>query len=189
MLDVDDSEARAAQLRSIIPRSNMVFTPRRRQDVDVLFLLANPAEGRQIRPTMGFHFAGDVAVYALPAIYDGLGYDGGISTNVNRDLNGINFIDAPWVLTNDDPLKLATASAFEPGAGPVERLRAMGIDTYRLHNRLAQLANFPGVSLQGATGNLSMSSDGSIQRELLPAQFVEGTIVLPGMTTGSTNPD
>jgi hypothetical protein len=34
-----------------------------------------------------------------------------------------------------------------------------------------------------------MSSDGSIQRELLPAQFVEGTIVLPGMTTGSTNPD
>jgi outer membrane PBP1 activator LpoA protein len=189
MLDVDDSEARAAQLRSIIPRSNIVFTPRRRQDVDVLFLLANPAEGRQIRPTMGFHFAGDVAVYALPAIYDGLGYDGGTSTNVNRDLSGINFIDAPWVLTNDDPLKPATASAFEPGAGPVERLRAMGVDTYRLHNRLAQLANFPGVSVQGATGNLSMRSDGSIQRELLPAQFVEGTIVLPGLTTGGTSPD
>jgi outer membrane PBP1 activator LpoA protein len=65
----------------------------------------------------------------------------------------------------------------------------MGVDTYRLHNRLAQLANFPAVSVQGATGNLSMRSDGSIQRELLPAQFVEGTIVVPGLTTGSTSPD
>jgi uncharacterized protein len=185
MLDVDDSEARAAQLRNIIPRRNIVFTPRRRQDVDVLFLLANPAEGRQIRPTMGFHFAGDIAIYALPAIYDGLTYDGGTSTNVNRDLNGINFIDAPWVLTNNDPLKSATASAFAAGAGPVQRLRAMGVDSYRLHNRLVQLANFPGVSLQGATGLLSMRSDGSIQRELLAAQFVEGAIILTNDMSGS----
>jgi outer membrane PBP1 activator LpoA protein len=188
MLDVDDSEARAAQLRSIIPRSNIIFTPRRRQDVDVLFLLANPAEGRQIRPTMGFHFAGDIAIYALPAIYDGLTYDGGTSTNVNRDLNGINFIDAPWVLTNADPIKSATASAFSAGAGPVQRLRAMGVDSYRLHNRLIQLANFPSVSLQGATGLLSMRSDGSIQRELQPAQFVEGAIVLANDISGSPVP-
>lgn len=189
MLDVDDSEARAIQLRSVIPRSNLVFTPRRRQDVDVLFLLANPAEGRQIRPTMGFHFAGDVAIYALPAIYDGLAYDGGTSTNVNRDLNGITFIDAPWLLTPDDPLKSSTTQAFAAGAGPVERLRAMGVDSYRLHNRLAQLANFPGVSIQGATGKLSMGNDGSIQRELLAAQFVEGSIVLPTAASGNSAVD
>src|SRR5690606_3473122 len=75
MMDVDDSEARAAQLRNIVPRSNLVFTPRRRQDVDVMFLLANPSEGRQIKPAMAFHFAGDIAVYAMPAIYDGASYD------------------------------------------------------------------------------------------------------------------
>jgi outer membrane PBP1 activator LpoA protein len=137
---------------------------------------------------MGFHFAGDIAIYALPAIYDGLTYDGGTSTNVNRDLNGINFIDAPWVLTNADPIKSATASAFSAGAGPVQRLRAMGVDSYRLHNRLIQLANFPSVSLQGATGLLSMRSDGSIQRELQPAQFVEGAIVLANDISGSPVP-
>ncbi|MDO9477035.1 MAG: penicillin-binding protein activator, partial [Pseudohongiella sp.] len=186
---VDDSQARAIQLSIGIHRSNLVFTPRRRQDVDVLFLLANPAEGRQIRPTMGFHFAGDVAIYAMPAIYDGLAYDGGTSTNVNRDLNGITFIDAPWILTSDDPLKSSTAQAFAAGAGPVERLRAMGVDSYRLHNRLAQLANFPGVNIQGATGKLSMRNDGSIQRELLPAQFVEGSIVLPSAASGSSSID
>lgn len=178
MMDVDDSEARAARLRSLVPRSNLVFTPRRRQDVDVMFLLANPSEGRQIKPAMAFHFAGDVAVYAMPAIYDGANYDGGTSTNVNRDLNGIVFIDAPWLLTGDDPLRTSVANAFESGAGPVERLRAMGVDSYRLHTRLGQLANFPGVSIQGATGTLTMRSDGSIKRELMPAQFVEGDIVL-----------
>lgn len=185
MMDVDDSEARAAQLRSIVPRSNLVFTPRRRQDVDVMFLLANPTEGRQIKPAMGFHFAGDVAVYAMPAIYDGASYDGGSSTNINRDLNGIVFIDAPWLLSGQDPLRSIVAETFQSGAGPVERLRAMGVDSYRLHSRLAQLANFPGVSIQGATGTLTMRADGSIKRELIPAQFVEGDIILiPAATDG-----
>jgi hypothetical protein len=178
MMDIDDSEARAARLRSVVPRSNLVFTPRRRQDVDVIFLLANPSEGRQIKPAMAFHFAGDVAVYALPAIYDGASYEGGTSTNINRDLNGIIFIDAPWLLAGDDPLRAKVTSAFEIGAGPVERLRAMGVDSYRLHTRLAQLANFPGVSIRGATGTLTMRPNGSIKREMMPAQFIEGNIVL-----------
>lgn len=173
MMDIDDSEARAAQLRSILPRSNLVFTPRRRQDVGVMFLLANPSEGRQIKPAMAFHFAGDVAVYAMPAIYDG-----NSSSNANRDLNGVTFIDSPWLLTGDDPLRASVAGVLQNSSGPVERLRAMGVDSYRLHARVAQLANFPGVSMQGATGTLTMREDGSIKRELLAAQFVENAIIL-----------
>lgn len=180
LLDLDDSEARAARLRSVVPRSNLVFTPRRRQDVDVMFLLATPTEGRQIKPAMGFHFAGDVEVFAMPAIYDG----GGNTTN--RDLTGIVFIDAPWLLTGD-PVKSALETTFSSGPGPVERLRAMGVDSYRLHARLAQLDNFPGISIQGATGVLTMRDDGSIKRELIPARFDENNIVLlaPGDTPES----
>lgn len=180
LLDLDDSEARAARLRSVVPRSNLVFTPRRRQDVDVMFLLATPTEGRQIKPAMGFHFAGDVEVFAMPAIYDG----GGNTTN--RDLTGIVFIDAPWLLTGD-PVKSAVETTFSSGPGPVERLRAMGVDSYRLHARLAQLDNFPGISIQGATGVLTMRDDGSIKRELIPARFDENNIVLlaPGDTPES----
>jgi hypothetical protein len=54
----------------------------------------------------------------------------------------------------------------------------MGVDSYRLHTRLAQLANFPGVSIRGATGTLTMRPNGSIKREMMPAQFIEGNIVL-----------
>jgi len=178
LLDIDDSEARTARLNSIIPRRNLISTPRRRQDVDVMFLLANPSEGRLIKPAMGFHFSGDVDVYAMPAIYDGS------EAANNRDLNGVVFIDAPWLLTGD-PVKDSVQSSFQPGPGPVERLRAMGVDSYRLHTRLAQLDNFPGISIQGATGILTMREDGSIKRELIPARFDENAIMLlppPGTT-------
>jgi uncharacterized protein len=173
MMSIDQSEARAASLRNVLPRSNIQFTPRRRQDIDFVFILANPAEGRQLKPTMAFHFAGDVPVYAMPTIYDG-----GASATGNRDLNGIYFLDAPWILTNTDPLKSQTYNVWSDASGPVQRLRAMGIDSFRLHTRVAQLANFPGVKVTGATGTLSMRSDGTITRELTGAQFVNGEVTL-----------
>jgi len=169
LLSIDTSEARAEQLRNLLPRSTMHFTPRRRQDVDFLFLIANPSEGRQIKPTLGFHYAGDVPVYALPSIYDG-----GSNPAGNRDLDGITFTDVPWILHNNDPLKTTVANAWSAGSGPVERLRAMGVDSFRLVNRLAQLRSYPETRIQGATGILSLASDGRIQRELPGAQMVNG---------------
>jgi outer membrane PBP1 activator LpoA protein len=59
----------------------------------------------------------------------------------------------------------------------------MGVDAYRLHARLAQMANFPGISIPGATGVLSMRNDGSIAREVLGARIVDGTVeLLPNET-------
>lgn len=173
LMSIDSSEARAQRLRELLPRDNVEFTPRRRQDVDFIFILANPAEGRQLKPTMAFHFVGDVPVYAMPAIYDGRRDAVG-----NRDLNGITFVDAPWVLGSDDPLRASTREVWSQATGPVQRLRAMGIDSFRLYARISQLENFPGIRLQGATGILSMREDGSIMRELIGAHFVDGNIAV-----------
>ncbi len=173
LMSIDTSEARAQRLREVLPRNNIEFIPRRRQDVDFIFMLANPAEGRQIKPTMAFHFVGDVPVYAMPAIYDGRSDATG-----NRDLNGVTFVDAPWVLGGDDPLRSSTSAIWPQANGPVQRLRAMGIDSFRLYARISQLENFPGIRLQGATGVLSMRDDGSIMRELIGAQFVDGSVLV-----------
>ncbi|KKO05381.1 hypothetical protein LCGC14_0076520 [marine sediment metagenome] len=181
LMSIDSSEARAQRLREVLPRDNIEFSPRRRQDVDFIFMLANPAEGRQLKPTMAFHFVGDVPVYAMPAIYDGRRDAVG-----NRDLNGITFVDAPWVLGGDDPLRTSTAEVWSQATGPVQRLRAMGIDSFRLYARIAQLENFPGIRLQGATGILSMREDGSIMRELTGAHFVDGNIVVLIPETSAT---
>lgn len=169
VFSIDASEARAATLRNLVPRENVQFIPRRRQDVDFIFLLANPNEGRQIKPTLAFHFADDVPVYAMPSIYDG-----GINEAANRDLNTVVFNDAPWVLESNDPLKTSVTATWAPATGPIQRLRAMGVDAYRLYLRMELMREYPYTRLSGATGVLHYRADGSIHRQLRNAVIVNG---------------
>ncbi|PCI81866.1 MAG: hypothetical protein COB20_00995 [SAR86 cluster bacterium] len=173
LMAIDSSELRRDRLVQLLPRSNVEFTPRRRGDIDFIFLIANPREGRQIKPTLAFYFAGDIPVYALPSIYDGLD-----NQSANQDLNGIVFTDAPWILANYDPLKSNAASSLRPAQGPVQRFRAMGIDSFRLYSRLQQFDEEDITSLRGATGILSMDSNGRIHRRLEVARFVDGKATL-----------
>lgn len=169
IFSIDASEARAAQIRSLISRNTIEFVPRRRQDVDFIFLLANPGEGRQIKPTLSLHYAGDVPVYAMPSIYDG-----GTNPIANMDLSGIVFNDAPWILDSSDPLKEAANNTWAAASGPVQRLRAMGVDAYRLYLRMEQMRAYPYTRLEGATGTLSIKPDGSIHRTLRNAVVMNG---------------
>ena len=169
VFSIDASEARAAQIRNLVPRENVQFVPRRRQDVDFIFLLANPNEGRQIKPTLAFHFADDVPVYAMPSIYDG-----GTNAAANRDLNTVVFNDAPWVLENSDPLKASVTSTWAAATGPIQRLRAMGVDAYRLYIRMELMRDYPYTRLSGATGKLHYQADGGIHRQLRNAVIVNG---------------
>jgi len=115
----DSSEARADRLPRIRQRNNIESTPRRREDIDSIYLTANPRQGSQIKPTLAFYFAGDVPVFALSAIYDGQQ-----NQSANRDLDGIIFTDAPWLLNAADPLKAAITENLRQVPGPVQRLRA-----------------------------------------------------------------
>ena len=59
--------------------------------------------------------------------------------SANQDLNGIVFTDAPWILAGYDPPKgRRRHPACGPLKGPVQRFRAMGIDSFRLYARLQQ---------------------------------------------------
>lgn len=173
LMAIDSSESRRDRIVQLLPRSSVEFTPRRRADIDFIFLIANPREGRQLKPTLAFYFAGDIPVYALPSIYDGLD-----NQSANQDLNGIVFTDAPWILANYDPLKPATTSSLRPAQGPVQRFRAMGIDSFRLYSRLQQFSEADISSLRGATGVLSMDSNGRIHRRLEVARFIDGKATL-----------
>jgi uncharacterized protein len=172
LMAIDSSESRRDRIVQLLPRSSVEFTPRRRGDIDFIFLIANPREGRQIKPTLAFYFAGDIPVYALPSIYDGLD-----NQSANQDLNGIVFPDAPWILNNFDPLKTDTTSSLRPAQGPVQRFRAMGIDSFRLYTRLQQFSDTDISSLLGATGVLSMDDNGRIRRRLEVARFVDGRAI------------
>lgn len=170
LLAIEDSQTRADRVTALLPREEVSFIPRRRQDIDYLFLLASPEQGRQIAPTLDFFYAGDVPIYAMPAIHDG-----GADPGRNRDLNGILFTELPWLLETDGPLKEQLAATWSTGSGAVQRLRALGIDSYRLYARLGQLVNYPETRMQGATGTLALRSNGAIERIVPVARFSNGT--------------
>ncbi len=164
ILDIDASEARLSRLLDILPRSNVEFTPRRRQDIDFIFLMANPQVGRQIKPALDFYYAEDLPVFALPSIYDGAE-----NPESNRDLNGVIFADAPLMWLNEDPALAAS--------GTERRLQAMGIDSFRLYPRLGQFRKGQVTSLRGATGELRMEDNRRIHRQLTPGRFENGIAV------------
>ena len=169
LMAIDASEARAEKLLSILPRRNMEFTPRRRNDIDFIFLVANPNEGRQIKPTLAFYFAQNIPVYSIPSIYEGLD-----NSAENRDLDGIIFADAPWILESSDELNKSINENLRQASGTLRRLRAMGIDSFRLYPRLTQFLDNKSTVIQGVTGELSITDNQKIRRNLEVAQIVDG---------------
>lgn len=173
LMAIDSSEARAQRLLDLLPRNSMEFTPRRRQDIDFIFLIANPRQGRLIKPTLAFYFAEDVPVYALPSIFDGQQ-----SQNDNRDLNGIWFTAEPWLLSTDDELKASINANLRTTLAPLQRLRALGIDSFGLYARLGMLSSGQLDSIFGTTGRLTVEQNGRIRRGLQVARFINGTAVV-----------
>lgn len=171
LLDIDDSEARKERLSDLI-REEVKFVQRRRQDIDFIFLIAEPGPARQINPTLAYLYAGDIPVYASQDVYSGAP-----RPLVDNDLNGILFGDSPWLLGLEDDLKARTNSLFPQNSALTLRLQAFGVDAFRLYPRLKQLADVPDSQIFGATGLLRLGENNNIVRELSWARVAQGLAV------------
>ena len=168
LLDINDSETRKNRIGELI-REELAFTQRRRQDIDMIFLVADPGPARQINPTLAYLYAGDIPVYATQDIYSGIP-----RPQVDFDLNGIIFGDSPWVLNFNDELKEKATSLFPQNTSLTLRLQAFGIDAFRIYPRLKQLESAPNSQIYGATGLLKLGDNHNIIRELSWARVSEG---------------
>ncbi|WP_205743147.1 penicillin-binding protein activator [Halioglobus maricola] len=166
-LGIASSEARRRQLRDMLAEP-VEFTPRRRQDIDAIFLLArNAAEARSMKPLLAFHYAGALPVYATSSVYRGSADDR------DRDLNGLNLVELPWLLGSNRELSEALAKA---SIDAYPRLNALGADAYLLQSRFLQLQAGPDLLIRGDTGLLSLNPQLQIERELVPAKFDGGEL-------------
>lgn len=171
LLNIDESERRAQRLQSLTT-TNIEFTPRRRNDMDFIFIAATPKQARQIKPTLAFHFAGNIPVYATSHIFSGTS-----SPLLDRDLDGIIFCESPWMLEyRNDPIKKQIQRIWPSTAARLGRLYALGIDAYRLYPRIKQLSIISNSKLDGATGSLTLDDRGRIIRTLNWAQIRKGKI-------------
>ncbi|MEJ2214266.1 MAG: penicillin-binding protein activator, partial [Gammaproteobacteria bacterium] len=167
-LRIDQSQQRRKRLQSLLG-TQLEFEPRRREDVDFIFLVAKAAKARQIRPQIQFHHANDLPVYTTSSAWPGY-----VNINRDRDIEGILFPDIPWLLADEGSESLSL-SAYNNIMGITQsgayRLVAMGIDSYQLLAHLARLQNSPDEALDGKTGQLYMDRLNNIHRQLVWAEM------------------
>jgi uncharacterized protein len=172
MLELELSNDRHRSLNSLLGRQT-VFQPRRRQDIDAIYLVAQTGPARQIVPSLSYLYAGNIPVYASQEIHSGLP-----RPVEDRDLNGVIFGESPWLLGQDDTSVSRTRELFPQTSAQTLRLQAFGIDAFRLYPRLKLLANLNNTAIPGASGMLRLSENQNIVRQLSWASIKDGLAVI-----------
>lgn len=167
LLNLDKSQLRRQRIENIIGERTE-SEPRRRQDIDFIFLAATSRSARSIMPSFKFHHAGDLPVYSTSHVYTGTP-----DRDNDRDLDGLVFCDLPWILQDDSALKTSFKQNW-PQQQPYTRLFALGVDAYRLVYNLGYMQSFTDVSFPGKTGEISLDEYNRMNRRLPWARFVKG---------------
>jgi outer membrane PBP1 activator LpoA protein len=152
-----------------------------------IFISMRPQQARLLLPQLKLAGYAGVPVFATSHIYAG-DYDPGL----DRDLDGVEFCDAPWLfdLTPGLPARSAIARTLDSARGAGARLFALGLDAYALLPYLEWLGQHHDSYLPGATGQLAEDDAGRIQRLLVWAQFDNGAArpVNGGLHVGAAPP-
>ncbi|MGV6826852.1 MAG: penicillin-binding protein activator [bacterium] len=172
---LDDSAARHAEIQRILGKK-LEFTPRRRADIDYIFLIAKQRQARQIRPQLQFFFAGDLPVRSTSQAWSGT-----LTREQTPDVSGIQLPDIPWLLVNDldDPLsRNQFAELFPRSKSSLGRLYAMGMDAYTMLPVLRRMQFSELDTIDGRTGLLYMDSSQQVHRLLVWAELGERPRIL-----------
>lgn len=171
-LNLDESRARRNALARLLGQ-DLDFQPRRRQDVDMVFMAAFPRQARLIRPQLEFNYAAGLPVYATSHIYTGT-----VDRSADQDLDGVVFCDIPWVLADTGRravLRQKVNRLWPDAAQQYTRFYALGLDAYNIIPHLDELKRFPYQEYAGETGFLTLGEGNRIHRRLLWARMVDGS--------------
>ncbi len=180
MLNLDESRLRHQAIRATLGL-DLKFEPRRRQDVQFIYLAARDREAPLIRPQLRFHQAINLPVYATSYVYNP-------ARDADRDLDGIAFTDMPWILASEGiagRIRENIRNNWPDNFDRNSRLYALGFDAYRLIPLLLNFERPLATPVPGMTGLLSLDANNRIRRSLYWARFRGGfpyILAAPGET-------
>jgi len=157
LLGLDRSKQRHQRLQQALGQP-LQFVPRRRQDIDFIFLAAFPSQARAIQPQFRFHQADDLPIFAASLLYSGIP-----NREQNRDLHQVRLCDTPGTFS------------LLPGHRSLPRIYALGKDAATLVAHLPALKTNKLLSLAGATGRLRIDDHGHVHSHLSCGRFRRGT--------------
>lgn len=169
LLNITQSKERYDRLRANLSQP-LEFEPRRRDDVDMIFLQADDTDARILVPLLAAYHADDIPTYATRDVYDPT------RAGNDSDLDGLIFPDLPLLLRPVGEARTASrllAEFTSESAQQFPREFAFGFDAYHLAEALyaGRAASWP---LEGATGELYLGDDRRIRRVLPFAEFDGG---------------
>jgi outer membrane PBP1 activator LpoA protein len=155
---------RISDVREFGPRAELVDLRRGLADsqAQLTFLAAEADQARTVRPYLN----NQMPVFATSQVNDGK-----TGPLVNSDLNGIRFVDMPW-LVQPDHAAVMVYPRLEGFSTELQRFYALGIDSCRIAGGL--LSGQQRVSLDGVTGKISYHGGNALQREPVQAVFRDG---------------
>ncbi len=220
LLEVNTSVSRQRVLSAQLG-VNLKFTPRRRDDIDLLFLAANVQQARLLVPQLRFFQAHNLPIYATSNIFSG-----SVNPAVDADLDKLIFGDMRWMLdiryqqSEDEQLEQSDAISADPpdsaeqpeqevaesdatktvfdskqpeslvkpkpqliaksaySFSALDRLYALGMESYHLIPRLSVLRKDGWQRYNGQAFQASIRNDGNILRHLDWATFENGHVTL-----------
>ncbi|MDH3451660.1 MAG: penicillin-binding protein activator, partial [Gammaproteobacteria bacterium] len=152
--------------------AELKFEPRRREDIDVIFIAAAPKNARLLKPQLSFHHAADIPVFATSHAFTGVP-----DIRADKDMDGLVYLDIPLVLDNASDtrsLREQVQTYWPQNAQRYIRLFALGVDAYNLIPDLENLRNSPDLRLPGLTGDLFVDTDRRVHRRLRWGFFEKG---------------
>jgi hypothetical protein len=173
LFNISQSEQRHRRLQANLSR-NIGFEPRRRQDVDMIFLQTRAPVARLLAPQLRYHDAGDIPTFATSEVYE----PG--SPSAGADLDGVIFPDLPMLL-EPDPQSVALMNELQSHwpqrARQWTRFYGLGFDAYALIGAVyvPMAGTWP---ISGMSGELDVDAQGRIHRTLPFAQFRRGQPVV-----------
>ncbi len=153
-----EDPAKLQQLRSLTANEDRL-----------VFLALDAAKSRALRA----YLDPDVPVYATSQVFTG-----DDNFLLNNDLNGIQFVDMPWLLQPDHPAVMAYRHTDTTRSTDMKRLYALGIDAFRLMAHLLQPQSAYDVAFDGVTGHIRFVPSNQFIREPVAAQFEQGKVQL-----------
>ncbi|MBD3653990.1 penicillin-binding protein activator [Kangiella sp.] len=169
MLGADQAEKRKRELQNLlnlpIESSAQISTT-----ADFIFMIAEAKDARIIKPYLNYYYAYNLPVYATSNLNNG-------SNRRENDLNGIQFIDAPWMIPQTDEQasnKQKVVNMFPAAGGNLGRFFALGYDSFLLIPEITQLSALEDYSVEGLSGELTLDYYGRIVRKLAWAKYQGG---------------
>ncbi|MBA2351233.1 MAG: penicillin-binding protein activator [Burkholderiales bacterium] len=137
-------------------------------NADMVFLAVEFQKARVVRPYLDI----EIPVYATSQVFNG-----GADSLANFDLNGVRFVDMPWLLQADHPAVMVYPRPQGATSMDLERLYALGVDAFRIAQYLAQPDSGSPI-IDGVTGRITLEANHQFVRELSQAQFDQGNALV-----------